>query len=320
MQIPFRWLLSLTALICLPLGSAQAAVLYDGSLGTVPSAQGWIYLTNPLSGSLAVQSLAPSAVQVDTTAREDDQAGYFASLHPSLPLFDREAGFTVRADVQILSEAHSTIHRAGFSIVALSLDLKGVELSFWANEVWAQTSTPLFHHGEGAAYDTTSHLARYELTIHGDNYSVTVDGTPLLGGAVRDYTEFGLPYTVPNFLFAGDDTSSARAKFRLGRVEALGLAAPLVGDANGDCSVGAADYALWAAQFGQTGAGLSADFDGSASVGTGDYALWAANFGNTCPAGVANVPEPSGGALAVGALLLSGLWRARRVRVLAPHH
>ncbi len=67
----------------------------------------------------------------------------------------------------------------------------------------------------------------------------------------------------------------------------------LVGDANGDCSVGAADYAIWAAQFGQSGVALSADFDGNGSVGTADYALWAANFGKTCPATVSPVPEPA---------------------------
>ncbi len=61
----------------------------------------------------------------------------------------------------------------------------------------------------------------------------------------------------------------------------------LIGDANGDCVVGAADYAIWAAQFGQMAAGLAADFDGDGSVGAGDYALWAANFGKTCAA-----PEP----------------------------
>ncbi len=56
----------------------------------------------------------------------------------------------------------------------------------------------------------------------------------------------------------------------------------LIGDANGDCVVGTADYAIWAAQFGQSDVGLSADFDGNGSVGSGDYALWAANFGATC--------------------------------------
>ncbi len=90
----------------------------------------------------------------------------------------------------------------------------------------------------------------------------------------------------------------------------------LVGDANGDCSVGAADYALWAAQFGQSGASLSADFDHNGSVGAGDYALWAANFGNTCPpgggAGAASVPEPASACLALFALV-SG-WAVCRGR------
>lgn len=84
----------------------------------------------------------------------------------------------------------------------------------------------------------------------------------------------------------------------------------LVGDANDDCGVGAADYAIWAAQFGQTGAGLSADFDGNGSIGAGDYALWAANFGNTCPVAVTGVPEPSSWALALAGM--AGIALIRR--------
>lgn len=52
-----------------------------------------------------------------------------------------------------------------------------------------------------------------------------------------------------------------------------------VGDANGDGVVGTADYALWAAQFGQVGPAIAGDFDGSGEVGSGDYVLWAQNFG-----------------------------------------
>ncbi len=97
----------------------------------------------------------------------------------------------------------------------------------------------------------------------------------------------------------------------------------LIGDANGDCSVGAADYALWAAQLGQSGQGLSADFDGSGEVGAADYALWAANFGKTCSPAPAPVPEPGSWLLAlVGGLLAvtmrkgtagkaAGAWRAQ---------
>ncbi len=87
----------------------------------------------------------------------------------------------------------------------------------------------------------------------------------------------------------------------------------LVGDANNDGSVGAADYAIWAAQFGQSGAALAADFDHNGSVGAGDYALWAANFGNTCPAGAgSSVPEPSTLALAGVALLVGLVVRRKR--------
>ncbi len=82
----------------------------------------------------------------------------------------------------------------------------------------------------------------------------------------------------------------------------------LIGDANSDCVVGAADYALWAAQFGQTADGLTADFDGNGSVGAADYALWAANFGLTCPPEGSPVPEPSSWFLAVAGLAAAGGW------------
>ncbi len=88
------------------------------------------------------------------------------------------------------------------------------------------------------------------------------------------------------------------------------LPATLIGDANQDCSVGAGDYAIWAASFGQTGVGLPADFDGDGTVGAGDYVLWAANFGQTCPPDL-SVPEPPTAALMLGMLAL-GLRRWRR--------
>lgn len=95
----------------------------------------------------------------------------------------------------------------------------------------------------------------------------------------------------------------------------------LVGDANNDGGVGAADYAIWAATFGQSGECLSADFDRNGSVGAGDYALWAANFGKTAggasahapAAAVANVPEPTSmGLVIVGAWCMAVACRRLR--------
>ncbi len=80
---------------------------------------------------------------------------------------------------------------------------------------------------------------------------------------------------------------------------------PLIGDANRDCNVGAADYAIWAAQFGQSGAGLTADFDCSGGVGAGDYALWAANFARSCPP---TLPSAGAAPLAASRESPSRLW------------
>ncbi len=85
----------------------------------------------------------------------------------------------------------------------------------------------------------------------------------------------------------------------------------LFGDANCDCEVGAADIAIWAAQFGQTGADLTADFDENGTVGAGDYVRWAANFGNTCPM-AASVPEPSTLMLAIIGFVLVVFGRPGR--------
>ncbi len=68
----------------------------------------------------------------------------------------------------------------------------------------------------------------------------------------------------------------------------------LPGDANHDGTVGTADYAIWAAQFGQMAPGLAADFDNNGEVGAGDYAIWAANFGRTSTSAAQPTAAPFG--------------------------
>ncbi|MFN9593196.1 MAG: hypothetical protein ACK56G_10865 [Pirellulaceae bacterium] len=75
----------------------------------------------------------------------------------------------------------------------------------------------MFQHGEGVTIDTR--ITRdYRLQILGDRYALAADGLTILEGDVKDYSSFGTPYSLPNFLFLGDNTSSAGGAAILGSV------------------------------------------------------------------------------------------------------
>jgi hypothetical protein len=133
----------------------------------------------------------------------------------SFPVLDRAAGFRLSWTAQVHQESHSSVNRAGFSTILLAGDRRGIELGFWANEVWAQEVG--FTRAEAAAWGT-GQRTDYTLTVLGDTYQLTGNGTPLLTGPLRDYSPSGTPYNLPSYLFLGDDTSSAAADVTLGRV------------------------------------------------------------------------------------------------------
>ena len=71
------------------------------------------------------------------------------------------------------------------------------------------------------SFSTTSGFVDYSLTMSATNYTLRGNGAVILSGPVRDYTAFtGFPdpYTTPNFIFFGDDTTSASASMNLRRV------------------------------------------------------------------------------------------------------
>jgi hypothetical protein len=198
--------------------SAQTVNLYVGSGSQTPQSQGWLNYI-PTSGS-AVTTSAAGATTLDTTGGTGNSimAGYFnyntflnAFQNPLFPTLNTSSGFTVNFSVQVNSESHSSNDRAGFSVIALGSDHTGVELGFWTGNVWAQTDSPLFMHGEDAAFNTSSSSHDYSLHIQGSTYTLSADGSQILTGATKNYSSFGLPYTLPSFLFLGDDTSSAAA-------------------------------------------------------------------------------------------------------------
>jgi len=192
--------------------SAQASVLYDGSLGSKPGAQGWTTVLLPG----ATESVSGGAVVLNTAIGNALQSGYSRSV----PI-DSGQGFSLSFTTQLLSEAHSgSANRAGFSVILLDGAHQGVELGFWTDQIWAQTLDSLNHFvkAESASIDTTA-LTHYQLTVYGGNYALRANGSPLLSGQMRDYSPSGVPvYALENFIFFGDDTTSAKAVVKIASV------------------------------------------------------------------------------------------------------
>lgn len=199
--------------------SSPGAVLFDGQLGTAPSAQGWFFITDPLSGALSTQTAFAGWTTLDTRTQRTESAGYPSFGHPGIGTLDRSLGFTLSFDIKLIAETHVSTNRAGFSIIAIANDLKGVEVSFWQNQIWVQNDSPLFTHGESVAFNTTAAFVDYDLRFLGNSYQLKADGNTILSGSLRDYSSFGFPYSVPNFVFMGDDTSAASAAVQIARVE-----------------------------------------------------------------------------------------------------
>jgi len=208
---------------------AKTLVLYDAASGAIPGAPLLSFIDFPTSA--ASPTYADGVTLMDTAAAgSDTYAGWIANAEttPGFPILDRTDGFQLDVTLQVEDESHTSNHRAGFSIIILSEDAKGIEVAFWENEIWVQsddTTGGLFRHGEGVAFATTAGLIDYRITIVGDTYTLSADTQTLLSGPVRDYSAFeGFPdpYETPNFLFLGDDTTSAQGRVRLSFISITG--------------------------------------------------------------------------------------------------
>ena len=254
--MPFNTIL--VALLLLAIGFrcpsyADTVKVFDGSQKTTPDAQGWLYITDPLPpplgpGSCATQSANGDGTHLNTNCNIRHSAGYFSQVpplsHPLMPELDRAVGFTISFEIEILSESHNNKDRAGFSIIVITHDLKGIQLAFWEDEIWAQADDPLFTHGEGGDFETTSGLMLYRLALLGEEYFLSADGLTILTGRLRDYTSFGKPYDIADFVFFGDDTSSASASIKVASVTHLDHATIVHCDVNGDGAIGLEDAIL----------------------------------------------------------------------------
>lgn len=241
----FRHILLMLLSVC---GSTYGQVLFDASLGTPPPDQGWAFLSQPfLSHSVAEFNL-PSGTRLDTTNPITDRGGYFARDpifakfdHPNAPTLDRTAGFSLVFHLQVFEESHAAgmagddngdgiADRAGFSVIALSDDLYGLELSFWKDRIWIQNDDlngelEMFTQAEAVAFDTASKSNAFELRVFGDAYQLFAEENmaPILSGRLRNYVNFSGaidPYEIPNFLFFGDNTSRGEADVSISFIRA----------------------------------------------------------------------------------------------------
>jgi hypothetical protein len=225
-------------------GFAQSFTLYDGTSGVTPDdpSWGWTYAS---TGGTAVKTASGGLTTLDTTANDAISAGFSTvTSSRSTPFaLNNATGYTVSFDLQTNAENHSNPNadkngdgladRSGVSLIVLGSNHQGVEMSFWQNEIWTQQSSPLFIHSPTSERDQgtglTSLLTQYYLTVQGSSYSLSnAVGAVLLTGSLHDYYGNGapaLPYSASNFLFLGDDTTSANGSFSVANVSVT-LATP----------------------------------------------------------------------------------------------
>jgi hypothetical protein len=208
----------------------KTLILYDSKSGVTPDTNMMSFFDFPPGNAIPIYENGSTLLDT-TTAGNSTYAGWTsnATNTPGFPSLDREAGFQLDFTLQVENESHTSNKRSGFSIIILSEDARGIELAFWENEIWAQNDDAtggLFTRGESASFSTTTGAINYQLIVTNDTYALTANGASILTGPLRDYSNFeGFPdpYQTPNFIFLGDDTTSAQARIRLSFVSVTGM-------------------------------------------------------------------------------------------------
>lgn len=217
---------------------AASITLYDGASGVTPnqynSPSPWLSFGSPNGGT---QTPNNGVTTLDTSGSNGTYAGYSnynvnvnysnpsvitpsTLVNSSFPSLDRNAGYNLNFTVKINSQVNDGTngpYRAGFSIIALSSDKRGIEIGFRNNDIFSQASSAFNTIGEQYTPASTllANLTNYNLSVSGNTYTLTSGSTNILSGSLRDYTTatgFGSDvYRTSNFIFLGDDTTSARA-------------------------------------------------------------------------------------------------------------
>ncbi|WP_414548137.1 PEP-CTERM sorting domain-containing protein [Anabaena sp. CCY 0017] len=238
--------IGLTLLLTANKGMAAPLTLYDGSSGVTPnqfnSPSPWFIFGSPNGGT---QSASGGVTTLDTNLNNSIYAGYSnynvanpptnplsvitptTLVNPLFPTLDRNAGYRLTFTVKINSQTNDGTNgafRAGFSVLALSSDKQGIEIGFRNTDIFSQNNSSFQTIGEQVndVGSLLSNLTTYNLNVAGDSYTLKSGEQILLTGLLRNYqgaSGFGSDvYGTSNFIFLGDNTTSARASIDLANV------------------------------------------------------------------------------------------------------
>ncbi len=208
--------------------SAVTTTLYDGAVNatatpnTYNSPNQYLNFASLNGGS---QSASGGVTTLDTSGSNSSYAGYSnynstlsAFVNSSFPVLDNNAGYTLSFKIDINSQTATSPNRAGFSVIVLGSDKKGIEIGFGSSDIFALNNDTGFSKGEFIAQGgILSSPNTYDLTVLGNSYTLNNGANSLLSGSLRDYsanatTLLTQVYNTANFVFLGDDTTSAGAK------------------------------------------------------------------------------------------------------------
>lgn len=204
---------------------AAEILLYDATAATLPGDQSWLFYG--ALGNVTQTLLGGSGTRLATDLPA--QAGWSNTVpisnalkNPAFPALNAAEGYAIDWSMRMISENHTSENRAGTSIILLGSNNFGIELGFWTDQIWAQKSDPIFTRGETVTYDTATAYVNYRLLISGTGYELFANQARILSGLTRSYAASGsVPYTLSNFFFLGDNTTSAGATVEIGSVRLI---------------------------------------------------------------------------------------------------
>ncbi len=191
--------------------------------------------------------------QVSVNAGDLVSGGSF--IHPTtfinsaFPVLDRQTGYDILFTAKMDSQTNNGINgslRAGFNLLVLSSDKMGIEIGFRNPNTKTDPFTPDIFSQDNGNFNVIGEInnnvggifdnfTSYNLQVRGEQYSLFAGGTLLLKGNLRNYSVaqgFGSAvYQTPNFLFFGDNTTSAGGTTQLQSIKVTAVPWDISGSA-----------------------------------------------------------------------------------------